>query len=817
MTSRERRPPWLWARWIARDFRHHGPAVIAIGLVVAIGTGVFAGLGSTATWRRESNDESFAALSVHDLEVRLSPGTFTSEGALAAAVRGIDDASALDHVVERLVVDSQIDASSGGDTVLVAARLVGMRIDEPQAVDALWISSGSVPPAGTAGAILEAKFADIRGLDSEGTIIVAGDRRLQYTGLGMTPEDFWYEGPEGTVFAEGELAPVYLPLADAQAVVARPDQVNDVVLTLVPGADRDLVEAQLTETFASIGVSATVTNQDEIYAVRVLYDDIENDQLMWNAIAGLVLVAASLAAFNLVSRIVEAQRREIGIGMALGVHPARLAIRPMIVGVEVAVLGTAAGIGVGLWVGQQMESLLVSFLPLPEYRITFQTGIFVRAAVFGLVPPIVASALPVWNAVRVEPIKAIRTGHLAARSSRWTGWTAGVRIPASTKTTMPLRNIVRTPRRTLLTAAGVGAAVTALVGVLGLLDSLGRTVDRAGDELTKGDPERVLVQLDTFHPEDSDVVGAIHDHPASGETAEGLRMPARAVGVAAGHEDEIDLVLELLDLDNATWTPTLVATTETPESGIVLARKAADDLDVDVGDSITLQHLIRFGPDQYGPAVSELSVTAIHASPIRVFAFMDISQAERFGLSGVVNLIHVNPAPGADRTDVQRAVFTLDGVASSQAVARVSESFDEALAEFVGILAIAGGAVSILAVLISFNATRITMDERRREHATMRAFGLPVRSVMATVIKESVVIGIAATLIGLAAALGFLRWMLQLLATTTLPDLQVDLHLASTTVTAAVMIGTFTVAASPLLLVRKLLKMDIPDTLRVME
>ena len=73
-------------RWSWRDLRRHWVAVLAIALVIAIGTGVFAGLGSTATWRRESNDASFASTGVHDLRAELSPGTFVEEGTLLDAV-----------------------------------------------------------------------------------------------------------------------------------------------------------------------------------------------------------------------------------------------------------------------------------------------------------------------------------------------------------------------------------------------------------------------------------------------------------------------------------------------------------------------------------------------------------------------------------------------------------------------------------------------------------------------------------------------------------------------------------------------------------
>ena len=53
---------------------------------------------------------------------------------------------------------------------------------------------------------------------------------------------------------------------------------------------------------------------------------------MMDIFAALLLGAAAFAAFNLISRTIEAQRREIGIGMALGVRPRVLARRPLLLG-----------------------------------------------------------------------------------------------------------------------------------------------------------------------------------------------------------------------------------------------------------------------------------------------------------------------------------------------------------------------------------------------------------------------------------------------------------------------------------------------------
>jgi putative ABC transport system permease protein len=179
--------------------------------------------------------------------------------------------------------------------------------------------------------------------------------------------------------------------------------------------------------------------------------------------------------------------------------------------------------------------------------------------------------------------------------------------------------------------------------------------------------------------------------------------------------------------------------------------------------------------------------------------------------------VHAYPTADAAAADVQRSIFGLPGVTSSQPVARITQAIDKALDQFLSFLLVTATAVLILAMLISFNATRITIEERQREHATMRAFGLPIRTLLGLVIKESVLIGLAATAIGLAAGAVFLQWMLTSLATTTLPDVGIGLYISPTTILIAAGVGIVAVAIAPVFLTRRLQQMDIPDTLRVME
>lgn len=802
----------VWWRWSWRDLRDHWAAVLSIAAVIAIGTGVYAGLGSTATWRRVSNDASFAELRTHDVRVELPPGAFVDAGTLSALLDEVPHAGWVDAAGERLVVESQVDASTATETILVAARVVGADFDRPDVVDDVWVSSGELAPGSV---VLERKFAEYYALATSGTIELSGGATVEYSGLGVGPEEFYVTSPTGTVLAHADYATVYARLADVQAIVGRGDVVNDFVVTVTPGTDPEALVAELEDAIArTAGLGATVSTRDDIEAVRVLYDDIENDQQVWNILSALVLGAAALAAFNLISRIVEAQRREIGIGMALGAPRRLLALRPLLIGLQVGVIGTLAGVGVGVLLGRLMRDLMREVVPMPHWLMPFQFGVFARGAVFGLLPPLLAAAIPVWRAVRVEPIEAIRTGHLAAGSGRLGGWARRVRVPGSSVQQMPARNLLRAPRRTVLTAVGVGAAITALVTVLAMLDSFDAAIRRGADEVTKGDPDRVAVALDGFVPTDAPVVEAVRAASVVGTVDTTLRVP----GTLTGPDDEaFDVVVELLDLDGAAWTPTIVAAVpDGPGSGVVLAEKAAADLGVDVGDVVALTH-----PQRTALGVefttTELPVAGIHPNPIRTFVYLDHGFAERFGLAGVTNALQVTPADGAERGELQRVLFGIDGVASAQPVARIGESFDEALEQFVGFLVITAGAVLVLALLIAFNSARISVEERRREHATMMAFGVELRRVVAIVVKEAVVIGLLATAVGTLAGTVVLQWMLDSLAQRTLPDIQIVRVVSMQTLATAVVVGVVSVSLAPLLLVGRIRRMDLPDTLRVME
>ncbi|MFZ0159338.1 MAG: FtsX-like permease family protein, partial [Kineosporiaceae bacterium] len=420
MTSRG-----LWVRWSWRDLRGRWVLVAAISLVIALGTGTYAALLGTSAWRRASNDASFALLNTHDVRVRLNQGTTVTEGRLAALVATIPSAASVQDVSERLVVPTQVSAPKD---VLVPGELVGSETGAGRGVDDVWPAAGRLPTAaddGQAVVVLDRQFAEANQLPAGGEVVLSGGARARYVGFGQQPEYFLSSGGQGGLpfLSQKSFAVVFATLHTAQALTGASGQVNDVVLTLRQGVPTgaspamtsaeppaDQVAEELRAALAATrpAVSAVVTTRGELPSYRVLYDDIDGDAQLWRIVALLVLCGAAFAALNLTARIVEAQRREIGIGMALGVRPAVLAVRPLLFGMQVALIGVVLGVVVGRLVSIPLKAVFVDMLPLPVWLTPFQVGIYLQAAALGFVLPLAAVAWPVWRAVRVQPVEAIR-------------------------------------------------------------------------------------------------------------------------------------------------------------------------------------------------------------------------------------------------------------------------------------------------------------------------------------------------------------------------------------------------------------------------
>ena len=84
-------------------------------------------------------------------------------------------------------------------------------------------------------------------------------------------------------------------------------------------------------------------------------------------------------------------------------------------------------------------------------------------------------------------------------------------------------------------------------------------------------------------------------------------------------------------------------------------------------------------------------------------------------------------------------------------------------------------------------------------------------------IVENLVIGVVATIIGFGGGLWMLWWVVNVTAAETMPEIGLIMEISPMTLVIVVGLGILAVALAPLFTARRMRRMDLPGTLRVME
>ncbi len=816
----------FWLRWSWRDLKLRWAQVTAIAFIIALATGIFAGLGGQETWRIASMDLSYETLALHDLKISLTTGSLLPQDRMLDALEGIEG---LALVEPRLVMETMVDASTEQETILVSGRVIGVELSQggPQ-IERIHIDHGRPLQADQESAIiLETKFARYYGLETQHRVQLMGGEELTVVGLGVTPEYFMVMPAEQIGFemlGESSMAILYLPLPEAQALYGYENQVNEVLMQLAKGVDRHRVEAQvnerMAEAFPQIGFYLTAGEDNP--ARVMMYEDATEDQEMLNLIAMFFLIGASMASFNLAGRLVESQRRQIGISMAMGLPRWKLALRPMLVGLQIALIGLVLGIPLGYWFTRFFGAMIDEMMPLPLYAGSLlHPPSFILAAALGILLPLLSTSIPVFQAVRAEPLDAIH-GHLAAKDSGLNRWLKGVRLPGDTFSQMPFKNILRSPKRTVLTIAGITVAIALLFMFTAFLDTFVGTMDQIENAMLYRSPNRMVIMLDYFYPENLVQIevlpnlGIIQDQSMFADSETWLRLGGRL----RLEDEEIETIMDFFPLDSQIWTPNLLEGALTSQGnlpGIILSGRAVSDLGLAIGDSLSLEHPYQEGPFAFRSEETKVALVGIHDSPVRALSYLAMDDIAFTGLSGVTNMLVVTPAEGVSQDKIQETLFMIPGILTVQPMAEMLDFMEDVLQLVAQVLRVMQLVGLLIAFLIAFNSTVINIDDRLREVATMFAYGLPIRKVLFIEMGENLILGVIGTAVGGILGWWVLKQMMLTRMETMLEEIQFIITISPFSIFAAVVLGVVVVGITPLICVRKLHRIDIPSTLRVLE
>jgi putative ABC transport system permease protein len=719
---------------LLRDLLHLRGQVAAVAMVVACGIATYVTMRSSYDSLVISRADYYSTYRFADVFAHLkrAPDSLRRE---IAAIPGVAAAET------RVVVESTLDVPGLDEPA--TGRLVSIPERRIPILNDLFIRKGRyVEPGRGNEALVSEAFASANKLDigqSIGAVINGHWEPLTIVGIALSPE-YVYE-IRGEVLPDNRRFGVLWVSREALGPAFDLDGAfNDVALTLGEGASEPGVIARLDSMLDPYGGLGAYGRRDQL-SHRFLSDEIAQDRITGIFVPSIFLGIAAFLIHITLSRLVAMQRNQIAVLKAFGYSNADIAYHYLKFAMAMVLVGTGAGIALGIWLGSQLAALYENFFRFPELQFNAGPGLMATAIAISAGAAAGGALLAVRNAVSLPPAEAMRPKP-PARFRPGLAERLGLERILSISARLIMRNIERRPLKALLAVSGIALAASIIV--------VGRYFFDALDHI-------MLVQFQTVQRED---VSVVYNQPLTSRARHDIsRLPgvlraepfrivpvrlrfehrARRVGILGLSPDAELRRLVDSELREVRLSP----------DGIVLTRSLAESLGATAGDSLTVEVLEANKP------VRHVMLTGFVDELIGFSAYMDIRGLNRLMREGDTTsgaYLAVDPleAPGLystlKRMPVVGAVEIRDATLAS---------FKTTIAES---LTISTSVLILFACIIAFgivyNGARIALSERGNELASLRVLGFTRREVSMLLLGEQATVTLLGIPVGCLLGVG---------------------------------------------------------------
>ncbi len=379
-------------------------------------------------------------------------------------------------------------------------------------------------------------------------------------------------------------------------------------------------------------------------------------------------------------------------------------------------------------------------------------------------------------------------------------------------TRVALRGLWGRKLRTLLTAVAIVLGVALVAGTLVLTDSIDKAFDniftdsRQGSSVVISGKSAFDLTEDsgaTAPPLNESLLQTVRSQPDVAEAEGSVSGDAQIIGddgkaIVYGGAPNLGFSIENGD---SRFNPLALIEGEWPSGDeVVIDGSTADKEGFKVGDTVGVQGRGPVEDLRISGIVKFGSVSTIGGATLAGF---DLPTAQRiFAREGKLDEIAVAAKPGVSDTQLAGELTTVlpentqvrTGAEQAQNDAKDTDEFITFLRTF--LLSFGGIALFVGAFVIA-NSLSITIAQRTRELATLRTIGASRRQVLRSILIESVVVGVLASIVGLFLGLALAKglfWLFDLVGFT-LPNS--GLIFETRTIIVALVVGIIvTVGAS---------------------
>jgi putative ABC transport system permease protein len=783
-----------------RDIRQQKWQFTALVVVIFLGVLSYGGMMGMIDDVEASLDHTLDELRFQDFVVTLEG---TAPESVVQDVAGVDNVQA---VTGRLVMDVGLDISEDNQA---RARLVGMPTAAQPPVNQLYVQEGRYLQEGDGlVAVVDHHLAEYYGY-GPGTVlhpIVNGERLdVEIVGVVVSPEYLMaVASAENVLPLPSGFAVLFMPQPEVQSLFGAEGTINELNVRLgnrSPG-DVDRAIAQVEEALGGAPVRSVVKRADNP-SYSLLRLDLEGGREMMGMVPSMFLVIAAMSIYVLLSRMVQAQRPQIGVLKALGYSRWAVMRYYLLYSGLIAVIGAGLGFALSYPVGQAFVQAYAAEFGLPFVTARFHVEAAVEAIGINLVVALLAALFPAWASARTAPAQAMRfdpSVALVKGSVPWLERALGLVFHLRTGTKIALRNLFRNRRRTLTTVLGFVFAFLVLLTCWAMFDGMGYMMKVQFQQTDRWDLQVIFSQ-----PKPYALMEQIKGWAGVGAVEPVIEFP---VTVKAGSESH-DAFLVALAPDSVLHGFQLPRG-KTPSEVLVpghalLSPSVGKNWGIETGDQVTLQTPL--GNQNVTVDTSNAEVM----SP-GVYVSLDWVQGELPGSQDLFNGLWLQ-VDQAYQKDVRRMLYHLPGVASVDLKEEIAAGWQSLMGLYYVMMGMFLVFALVIAAAVIFNTMTVNVLERQREIATMRALGQSRGRLQAMITVENLLVGLLALVPGLALGVASTYYLFQVFSASA--DFYLPFYIAPLTYGIVVLLIFGTTLLSQFPAMRRVNRMDLAEATKV--
>lgn len=690
-------------RKVLRDLWHLRGQVLAIGMVVA--AGIAALIMSLSTL--EALDETTAA---YYERYRFGDVFAWVKRAPQSVAQRIEAIPGVRTVQTRVSRFAMLDIEGFAEPVM--GQFVSVPVSRQPILNQLALRSGRLPQNGDE-VVLNEPFAEAHELVAGNRVVavINGNRRqLRVVGTALSPEFVYALGPGALMPDDKRFGILWMEDEALAAAYDLKGAFNSVSLDLDRSANTEQVLQQLDRILERYGGVGAIAREDQLSNWFVM-NEMEQLKTVSKILPTIFLVVSAFLTNMVLGRLVATERGQIGLMKAFGYSSAEVGLHYARFVIGIVLVGSVIGIAAGTWLGRINTEMYTNLFRFPLLLYRPSTSAMLIAVSVSLMAALLGSAGAVRRAASLPPAQAMNppAPTVFRRMRLWDTRAAQWLDQASR---IVVRNILRSPTRSMLTVLGVAASIGLLVLSIQWNDSL-----------------NYLGQSYFFHAQHQDVTVGLAEPQSETIVRDFEHLP----GVLAVEPMRIvgaDLSVgpvthrgSLTGLKNDAWLQPIfddatARVVPVPPAGLVVGTVLADKLGVSIGDRVWVEVLEGRRPE------IALPVVGLVETYIAMPAFINIDALNRLlkerPSTEYVNILLDSREEAAFYAELKELPLVSAVMLRQAAI----DSFYDTIVEHIMVfITLFSGLACALGFGVAYNSARIALSERGRELATLRVLG----------------------------------------------------------------------------------------------